>query len=231
MFGVLEALGVAVLLAAAVATAVPDRHLPVATAAVLVAGAVSVHVAGDRSWLGREVVGGKFPIVTYTGFALAGVAVVRSGRHLDRRWAASAAAAGLAATAALLVAGLAPARYPGDVAYAVPGLAGTAVLFGVGHMRWRPALGVVDRVVRRAAAHTLGIFIAHYVLYGGLRRYGLLGTFSGAVAVAVAAAVTVSLCLVAPRVPPLPWSPRTGARAPAARAARPAPAPPAPARP
>lgn len=48
MFGVLEALGVAVLLAAAVAAAVPDRHLPAATAAVLVAGAVSVHVAGRR---------------------------------------------------------------------------------------------------------------------------------------------------------------------------------------
>jgi hypothetical protein len=240
MFGVLEALGVAVLLAAAVAAAVPDRHLPAATAAVLVAGAVSVHIAGDGSWLAREVVGGKFPIVSYTGFALAGAAVVRTGRQLDRRWVAAAAAGGLLATAALLVVGVVPARYPGDVAYAVPGLAGTAVVFGLGQLRWRPVLGAVDRVVRRAAAHTLGIFLAHYLLYGALRRHGLLGTFSGAAAVAAAVSVTVAMCLVAPRVPPLPWSPRTGrprraarvlgASAPA-RTARPGPAPPAPARP
>src|SRR5262245_53447904 len=100
MMGVLESLGAAVLVAAGVAAAVPDRWLGWAAAALLAAGMATEHLGnGHDAWLLREVVSGKFPLVTYAGFAVVGTAVVRSGRHADRRWATGAA---LAATAAAL---------------------------------------------------------------------------------------------------------------------------------
>ena len=105
----------------------------------------------------------------------------------------------------------------GDVPFVVPGLAVTIIAFALAQLSWSRAFGVVDAVVRRAAAHTLGIFLAHYLIYGALRRYGLLGTVEPVLAVPVALAVTVALCLVAPRVPQLPWSLRTGRRPPARR--------------
>ena len=42
-----------------------------------------------------------------------------------------AATAGVAATAALLVVGVAPDRYPGDLAFVIPGLAGTAIVYAL----------------------------------------------------------------------------------------------------
>jgi uncharacterized membrane protein len=216
MFGVLEALGVAVVVAAAVAAVLPDRLLPLAAAATVTAGIVAERLAsGHEGWWARELLAGKFPAVTYVGFVLVGVAAVRSGRYADRRWSLAAAAVGVAATAALLLVGIAPDRYPGDVAFVVPGLAGTAIVYALAQT---VALGPVDVVVRRAAAHTLGIFVAHYAIYGALRQMGLLGDVPGALAVPGAVAFTAVLCLLAPRVPQPRWSARTGGRA------RPAPA-------
>ncbi|HEX5365658.1 MAG TPA: acyltransferase family protein [Acidimicrobiales bacterium] len=215
MFGVLEALGVTVLLGAAVTAVVPRRALPVTAVALLALGAWSEQaVDGRQDWMSREVVGGKFPVVTYLGFVVVGVAAVRAGWHTDRRRVAGAAVLGLVATAALSARGMDPERYPGDARFVVPGLALTAVAAALAQARWPRALAGVDRVLRRAATHTLGVFVAHYVLYGLLRRAGLLGQVPPALAVPLAVAFTVVACLAAPRLPQLPWSPRTGWRRP-----------------
>jgi peptidoglycan/LPS O-acetylase OafA/YrhL len=213
MFGVLEALGMAVVVGAAVAAVVPDRLLPLAAVAALAGGVWSERVAdGHDAWIAREVISGKFPLVTYVGFVLVGVAAVRTGRYADRRWALGAAVLAGGATLVMVADGIVPARYPGNIPFVVPGLAGTAVVYALAQLPWSGPFVAVDRLVRRAAAHTLGIFVAHYLVYALLRQQGLLGTVQGAVAVPVALVVTVGLCLVAPRVPQLPWSARTGWR-------------------
>ena len=233
MFGVLEALGVCVVLGAAVVAIVPDRWLPT-TAALAVVGGVAVErsVAGSGAWIAREVLAGKFPLLTYLAFVLIGAAAARTGWYRDRRWVAGVASGLTAATAVMVVAGVDPDRYPGDVRFVVPGLAGTALAYAAAQAPWQRWLAPLDRVVRRAAAHTLGIFVAHYVVYGVLRRAGLLGEVPGAAAVPIAVAVTVFACLIAPRVPQLPWSLRTGVRrtgrAPAAGPSDPRPTPAAP---
>lgn len=215
MFGVLEALGITVVLGAAVAAVVPHRRLPVVAAAVLVAGIWSERaVAGRHAWLADEAVGGKFPIVTYLGFVLVGVAAVRTGWYASRRRVFAGAAISVLATLVMLADGIVPARYPGDVPFVVPGLAGTVIVYAVGQHHWPTVLRGVDHVVRRAAAHTLGIFVGHYLVYGLLRHQGMLGTVRGVVAVPVAAGITVLVCLAAPRVPQPPWSLRTGRRRP-----------------
>ena len=213
MFGVLEALGVAVVVAV-----VPDRLLPAAAAFTVVGGMVAERLAtGHAGWWFDELLAGKFPIVTYVGFVLVGAAAVRSGRYADERWAVAAAAVGVAATVALLVAGVAPDRYPGDLAFVIPGLAGTAIVYALAQTE---VLGSIDAVIRQAAAHTLGIFLAHYAIYAALRQLGLRGDFPGVVAVPLAVVFTAGVCLVAPRIPQPPWSARTGRRRP-----RPVPAP------
>ena len=217
MFGVLEALGLAVVVAAAVVAVVPDRLLAAAAAFTVAGGIVAEHFAnGQGSWWFDEFLAGKFPIVTYVGFVLVGAAAVRSGRYADERWAIAAAAVGVAATVALLVAGVAPDRYPGDLGFVIPGLAGTAIVYALAQTE---VLGSIDAVIRQAAAHTLGIFLAHYAIYAALRELGLRGDFPGVVAVPVAVAFTAGVCLLAPRVPQVPWSARTGRRP------RPVPAP------
>jgi hypothetical protein len=212
MCGVLEVLGIAVVLGAAVAAVVPARALPVAAAAVVWGGVWSEQaVAGRTGWWSSELVGGKFPLVTYVGFVLVGAAAVRCGWFADRRKVAAATGAALLVTLALMADGLVPDRYPGDVHFVVPGLGVTIAVYALAQMRWGAVLAGLDQVVRRAAAHTLGIFLAHYALYAVLRRAGVLGDVPGGVAVPAAVVVTVVLCLVAPRVP-LSWSLRTGRR-------------------
>jgi hypothetical protein len=213
MVGVLEALGFTVVLGAAIAAVVPRRLMPSVAVAVLVAGIWSERaVAGRESWLADEAIAGKFPIVTYLGFVLLGVVAVRTGWYADRRRVFAAAAISLLATIALLADGIVPARYPGDLPFVVPALAVTTLVYALGQYRWPAALGGLDQVIRRASAHTLGIFVGHYVIYGALRAQGALGTVDSAAAVPVAVVVTVLACLVAPRVPQLPWSLRTGWR-------------------
>jgi len=214
MFGVLEALGACVVLGAAVVAIVPDRWLPAAAALTVVGGvAVERLVSGSGAWIAREVLAGKFPLLTYLGFVLIGAAAARAGWYRDRRWVAAVALGLTASTVVMVVAGIEPDRYPGDVRFVLPGLAGTAIAYAAAQAPWQRWLAPLDRVVRRAAAHTLGIFVAHYVVYGALRQAGLLGDVPGAAAVPIAVAVTVFACLIAPRVPQLPWSLRTGVRA------------------
>jgi hypothetical protein len=229
-FGVLEALGVTVVVAAALAAVLPVRLRWPGAVALLLAGMESTRLVtpGDGS-LVAEVVGGKFPVVTYTGFVLVGVVAVASGASRDRRWVATATLVAVVAVIVLLADGIVPARYPGELPFVVPGLAGTMLVYAVGQRRWPWWLRPLDGLLRPAAAHTLGIFVAHYVLFELLRTQGVNGSLDPAVAVPAAIAITLAFCLIAPRIPPLPWSPRTGRARPrvaADRSADPAAAPP-----
>jgi surface polysaccharide O-acyltransferase-like enzyme len=214
MFGVIEAMGVTVVAGAALAVAVGSRWLPVLAAVTLAAGVLAEWaVIGNGGWWADEVVAGKFPAVTYLGFVLVGMAAVRTGRFADRRWGMTAAALAVAAVVLLLAVGATPDRYPGGLAFVVPGLAGTAVVYALAQCGWPRWLRSVDRLVQAAAAHTLGIFLAHYVIYYVLvDRTGIAGTVPGAAALPVATLTAVALAAVAPRVPQPPWSLRTGRR-------------------
>jgi uncharacterized membrane protein len=214
MFGVIEALGATVVVGAALAVAVGARWLPALAVTMLAAGVLAERaVTGNAGWWANEVVAGKFPAITYLGFVLVGMAAVRTGRFADRRWGLTAAALGGAAVALLLAAGVTPDRYPGGLAFVVPGVAGTALLYALAQCGWPAWLGAVDRLVQSAAAHTLGIFLAHYVVYYVLvDRTGVAGTVPGVVALPVALLTAVALAAVAPHVPQPPWSLRTGRR-------------------
>ncbi|MGH9229540.1 MAG: acyltransferase family protein [Acidimicrobiales bacterium] len=214
MFGVIEALGVTVVVGAALAVAVGSRRLPVLAAGTLAAGMLAERaVIGNGGWWAEEIVAGKFPAVTYLGFVLLGMAAVRTGRFADRRWGMNAAALAVAVVVLLLAVGVTPDRYPGGLAFVVPGLAGTALVYALAQCGWPGWLRPVDRLVRAAATHTLGIFLAHYVVYYVLvDRTGVAGSVPGPVAVPVAMLTAVVLAVLAPRMPLPPWSLRTGSR-------------------
>jgi hypothetical protein len=108
--------------------------------------------------------------------------------------------------------GVVPQRYPGELPFVVPGLAGTVLVYAAGQRKWPALLSPIDKLLRPAAAHTLGIFLAHYALFEWLRARGINGSISTHLAVPAALAITIALCLIAPRVPQLPWSLRTGPR-------------------
>lgn len=210
-FGVLEALGVTVVVGALVAALLPNGLLAVAAAVALYVGVlVERAVEGRTDWLAFEFLGGKFPAVTYLGFVLVGIAAIRSGRFADRRWIAGAVAAGMGATVLMLIDGIDPDRYPGDIGFVIPGLAGTAIAYALCQLSWPAGLDRFDRLLRTAATHTFGIFIAHYGIYYVLDRTGLVQSVDDVVAVPLAVALAVVLCLVAPHIPRLPWSVRTG---------------------
>jgi hypothetical protein len=212
-FGVLEALGVTVVVAAVVAACLPGGLVTVGAAVALWCGVlVERDVTGQTDWAAVRFWGGSFPAITYMGFVLAGMAAVRSGRFVDRRWTTGAALLGVLAMVAMLADGIIPARYPGDIGLVVPAVTGTALVYVLCQLSWPASLSGVDRVLCQAATHTFGIFVAHYGLYWVLDRAGLRGTVGDAVVVPVAVAIAVALCLVAPRVPQPPWSPRTGRR-------------------
>jgi hypothetical protein len=212
-FGVLEAIGVTVVVAALVGAALPDWLLTAAATAALVAGVlVERDVTGQTDWLAVEFWAGNFPAVTYLGFVLVGMAAVRSGRFVDRRWTAGAALLGIVAMLAMLADGIVPARYPGDIGLVVPGLAGTALVYALCQLSWPARLAGLDRVLRQAAVHTFGIFLGHYGIYWLLDRTGVLRSVSDLLAVPLAVATAVALCLVAPHIPQPPWSLRTGRR-------------------
>lgn len=212
-FGVLEALGVTVVLAAGLAAAVPDRALPVATGAVLLLGVVTQRAsAGSDGWFATEVLRGTFPVVVYLGFVMVGILAVRSGAYRHRSATAAVAAAAVVATSLIMARGAVPARYPGDIEFVVPGLAGTVLVYGLAQARWPAWVRGADRLLRRAGTHTLGLFVSHYVVNWVLVTTGAAGSMATAPAVLSAVAITLGLCLAAPHVPQPPWSLRTGRR-------------------
>src|SRR5918994_1877103 len=154
-FGVLEALGTTVCVAAVLGALLPGGLVGVAATTAMVAGVmVERDVTGQTDWLAVEFWAGNFPAITYLGFVLVGMAAMRSGRFVDRRWVAG------------------------------------------------------------AAVHTFGLFLAHYGIYWLLDLTGLLREVPDVLAVPVAASVAALLCVVAPHLPQLPWSVRTGWRRP-----------------
>ena len=204
-WGVLQALGVGVVISTIVATAV---HSPTALAALagfaLVTGPVVERIAEQHTGRVADALGGVFPLVTYTGFALAGATGgLLLLRNPERGRQSLLLGGGFAlATLVMLAAGMPPDRYPGGPAFIVPGLAGTFLLFGV-----------LDRVKTMPAAfgnHTLGIFVAHYALGWVITEHGWRSSLAPGTALLIAFGLTAAFAVVAPHVPTLPWSPRTG---------------------
>jgi hypothetical protein len=73
--------------------------------------------------------------------------------------------------------------------------------------------GALDRARAMPTAfgnHTLGIFLAHYAICWAITEYGWRRSMAPGTALVVALAFTALFAVVAPRVPTLPWSPRTG---------------------
>ncbi len=210
--GVLETLGVSALITAiVVATTPPTVRWVVATATIVAAPWVERSASDGTDWLSDHVLTGTFPLVTYVGLALLGAAAVTALDGSERRFGAGVAAAfGVAWSIGLLLAGQVPDRYPGDVSYLVPGITGTLLLYVLvtspqfDDDRWP------GRLLQRAGAHTFGVFIGHYAIYVALRETGTLHAAQAPLAVVAAVATTAALVWVAPRVPTLPWSPRTG---------------------
>jgi len=213
-WGVLQALGTGVVISTLLVLALRTRGeaaMAGATAALagvaLLAGPVievAVDGVDDGGWA-ATILGGTFPAITYTGLALVGATGgVLLRRDPSRGTLALAAGVALAAvTVGLVALGHPPDRYPGGPTFLAPGLAGTLLLFGALD-RWRfpSAFG----------HHALGIFIAHYAGFWVAARFGARGALDPMAAVVIGVLATVVLAVVAPRVPPLRWSPRTGWR-------------------
>lgn len=211
-WGVLETLGLVVLLSSLVSRSLPTVGVAAAAIAALVLGpVVAVGLEGRDDVVGH-VLGPGFPLVTYLGFALAGAVAARLLLVRPDRGAEALLAGGALTllVAVLTAAELQPDRHPGGfLQFVVPGVAGTLLLYGwLGAVRIRPRS--LDTLVRRAGRHTLGVFIAHYAIYAVLRTTGHLGDVTPGVGIAIAVAIAVALVTIAPRVPTLPWSPRTG---------------------
>lgn len=211
-WGVLQALGAGVV-ASTLLTMLVRSPVWASTLAVaaLVAGPMIEHAVDGRPDRLADILGGTFPVVTYLGFALVGAAGARFlARNPER--GRDALVLGLvfaAATALLVLTGRDPDRYPGGVTFVVPGLAGTFLIYGVLDT-WRALPRAADGLLRRAGTHSLGIFITHYVVSWGITRYGFRNAFSPRAALLIAVVSTTLFTLIAPRVPALPWSLRTG---------------------
>jgi hypothetical protein len=199
-WGVLQTLGAGVVIAVVLTRGLPAIPLAVSALAL---GPVIEHAFAGRPGYLAEILGGTFPLVTYAGFALFGI-VGAELLVLDQDRAKHAIVAGLLLVEVAIVLSIVPDRYPGDASFVIPGLAGTLLLFGIVD-RWRVVPDAIGK-------HTLGIFLAHYVAFYVLKRYGLRGTFSPAAAVLTGVVAIAFFAVVAPRVPELPWSPRTGWR-------------------
>jgi hypothetical protein len=212
-WNVLEMLGVTVVASTLVARRLPTELVLALAAVALVTGpAIAERVTGDD--LLSHIVGPGFPLVTYFGLALVGALAARLALAIGEPGSGAlltgAILVGAVAVAAAL--GRPPQRHPGTIVeFVLPGLAGTVLLYGL-VARHLPA--VLDAVVRPASRHAFGIFLGHYGLYAALRATGVLHSVPGAGSVALAAVGTLAIVLVAPLVPPLPWSPRTGRRRP-----------------
>lgn len=210
--GVLETLGICALAVAALSPTVRPWIRIATAAAVLTAAPFVERTAQSRGdWLATHVLTGTFPLVTYLGFALVGAALVPIIRRPGHRPAVAAVVGALVtATFAMILSGDPPDRYPGDASFIVPGLAGTFLLYLLVTSPRLPA--VASRAIERAGAHTLGVFVGHYVVYAVLDRADRLHFFTPWPAAALAVATTLVAVSMAPRVPALPWSPRTGRR-------------------
>lgn len=208
--GVLETLGVCALAVAALAPTVrPSVRFVTASAVLAIAPIVERSAGGRDDWFSTHMLTGTFPLVAYLGFALAGAALVPVMQRPDhRRIVAACAVPASMAVLIMLIAGNPPDRYPGDASFLVPGLAGALLLYLVVTSPRLPL--AVASAVERAGAHTLGVFVGHYAVYALLDQTGTMHSLAAGPAVASALLTTAVAVAVAPLVPTLPWSPRTG---------------------
>lgn len=210
-FGVLEALGVATMIAYVAGRALsPGVAAPLAVAALMADAAVG-RVAGawDHGSFAYRVLQGTFPVATYTGFALIGTLGAAALRGRDRPGPALKLGLLLAATTSFMAAaGQPPDRYPATPAFVVPSLAGTLLLYAA-LAAWRAGpRNPVVALIEGAAAHTFGVFIAHYGVYLATRWW--LDDVDPVPSVALALVLAGAFAAAAPRMPTLPWSPRRG---------------------
>jgi hypothetical protein len=206
-WGVLQALGIGVTISTLLAMAVRSPAVVAGfTTVAFVAGPIVEHAAEGHPGRVADALGGVFPIVTYAGFALAGaLGGMLLVRNPERGWhALVAGGAFLAVTLLLLQLGMPPDRYPGGATFIIPGLAGTLLLFGALD-RWRVLPDALGK-------HTLGIFLSHYAISWLITEWGWRSSLSPRDALLVALFFTAAFAVIAPRVPPLPWSPRMGWR-------------------
>lgn len=214
--GVLETLGLCALATAVVVRATGPALRSATAVAVCVAAPWVERAAEDSDgWIASRILTGTFPFAAYLGLALLGAAVVPALQHgPQRRPAAALAAVMMAWTFVLISWGQPPDRYPGDVSFLVPGIAGTLLLYLAVTSPWLERGSVVGRattsVIGAAGAHTFGVFISHYLVYVVLRATGVLHDLATGFAAVAAVTLTIGIVLVAPMVPQLPWSPRTG---------------------
>ncbi len=210
--GVLETLGICALLVAVVTVTTEPPVRVVVAAAVTVAAPFVERAASDRTdWLSTHLLTGTFPLVAYLGLALVGAAAVPALLGGPRRGITAALAAVFVAwSVALAAIGQVPDRYPGDASFLVPGIAGTLLLYLAMSSPRLEGDRFAGQVVARAGAHTFGVFIGQYGVYLALKATGHLHDLPAPLAVATAVVTTLAFVLVSPRVPALPWSPRTG---------------------
>ena len=212
-WGVLETLGLAVVVSTLVSRRLPAGVVVALAAVAFLTGPVVVRAVTGHGDLLEDIFGVGFPLLIYAGFAFSGAAAAKLlMRGSDKAGAAFAFGVALTLVVAWNAAhGQLPDRHPGTVAgYVLPGLAGSVVLYAAVARVSRPR--VLDAVLRRAARHTLGIFLGHYAIYWALRTTGALHAMPGVPAVVLAVSAAVAITLLAPFVPVLPWSPRTGFR-------------------
>ena len=211
-WGVLGVLGASVVVSTVIGRRVGALPLAVLGVVAVSASIDVVEAVGRGDAFAQRVLGPGFPLVLYTGLALLGAAAGRVLLHRpDQARSSALLGLGLLAVSAVAVAtGRPPDRHPGMVLdYVVPGVGGTLVLYALVSLQ-PPRL--VDAVLQRAGRHTLGIFLAHWGLYWILRELGALRQLDAGPGVALAVATALAFTMVAPFVPQLPWTPRTGRR-------------------
>ena len=210
-FGVLDALGWG-----ALATYLVLRFIPSTSVRWLVVGAMFVTSRPAGAFVEGvfttdyvvNAFAGKFPVLEYAGFAIVGALVADRLKRWTRRDAVAIAlvAVGVAAVSTLFVG--APDRYPGGLAFVIPGLAGTAVLYAL-MLSWNPP-PALERALVVSGTRSLGIFVSHYALFVLLRATGLQETLEPVPALLIALALTAGVVIAALLLPPLPFSLRKG---------------------
>ena len=210
-FSVLDALGWGTLAAYTVMKLSPSSGLRWASAAVMFVASRPIASFVEDTVSVDYVVNaftGKFPILEYAGFAVVGALIVPHLKRWTNRDAISVAAVSLALAALATIVIGEPDRYPGGLAFVIPGLAGTAALYAL-MLCWTPGARV-ERALVVSGTRSLGIYVSHYGLFVFLRETGLRESLPPAASLAIAFVLTLVVIVAALTLPPLPFSLRKG---------------------
>jgi hypothetical protein len=213
-FSVLDALGWATLATAVIVRGVRSAGLRWAAAGAMFLASAPANAFfaefGGPAYVVNAFTG-KFPILEYAGFALVGALVAPHLKRWSGRDAAGVAGVSVVVAAAAVPFIGAPDRYPGGLAFVVPGLAGAAVLYAL-MLSWKPS-PAIERGVVVAGTRSLGIYVSHYALFMALRATGIRETLPPVLSLGIALALTLVVVVAALRLPPLPFSVRKGSAA------------------